>query len=39
MSPDMIYFMKVNAAILFFYAFYRLFFYNDTPRFHGIKSS
>ena len=30
MSPDMIYFMKVNAAILFFYAFYRLFFYNDT---------
>ena len=30
MSPELIYFLKVNIAITLFYAFYRLFFYKDT---------
>lgn len=30
MSPEFAYFLKVNAAFAFFYAFYRLFFYKDT---------
>lgn len=30
MSPEFAYFLKVNVAFVFFYAFYRLFFYKDT---------
>lgn len=30
MTPELAYFLKVNVAIAFFYAFYRLFFYKDT---------
>ncbi|MCD8177575.1 MAG: M56 family metallopeptidase [Tannerellaceae bacterium] len=30
MSPELIYFIKINAALVIFYAFYRLFFYKDT---------
>lgn len=30
MDPAIIYFIKVNIALLLFYAFYRLFFYKDT---------
>ncbi|MDR0657429.1 MAG: TonB family protein [Mediterranea sp.] len=30
MSPELAYFLKVNIAIALFYAFYRLFFYEDT---------
>jgi len=30
MSPEFAYFLKVNVAFAFFYAFYRLFFYKDT---------
>lgn len=30
MSPELTYFLKVNVALILFYAFYRLFFYKDT---------
>lgn len=30
MNPELIYFLKINAGIALFYAFYRLFFYKDT---------
>ncbi|MDR1203623.1 MAG: M56 family metallopeptidase [Tannerellaceae bacterium] len=30
MSPEFAYFIKVNIALMLFYAFYRLFFYKDT---------
>ena len=30
MTPELVYFFKVNIAIALFYAFYRLFFYKDT---------
>ncbi|WP_277466691.1 M56 family metallopeptidase [Parabacteroides sp. PF5-6] len=30
MSPELAYFLKVNVAFAFFYAFYRLLFYKDT---------
>lgn len=30
MTPEVTYFLKVNAGIIIFYAFYRLFFYKDT---------
>lgn len=30
MNPELAYFLKVNAGIALFYAFYRLFFYRDT---------
>ncbi|MEG0888049.1 MAG: M56 family metallopeptidase [Bacteroides sp.] len=30
MNPEWVYFLKVNAGIALFYAFYRLFFYRDT---------
>ena len=30
MYPEFIYFLKVNIALVLFYAFYRLFFYSDT---------
>jgi TonB family protein len=30
MSPETVYFLKVNIAFALFYAFYRLFFYKDT---------
>lgn len=30
LSPEVVYFLKVNAAFALFYAFYRLFFYEDT---------
>ncbi|MDR1879911.1 MAG: TonB family protein [Tannerellaceae bacterium] len=30
MSPEAIYLLKVNVALVLFYAFYRLFFYKDT---------
>ncbi|SEF87339.1 M56 family metallopeptidase [Parabacteroides chinchillae] len=30
MNPEFAYFMKVNMALVLFYAFYRLFFYKDT---------
>ncbi|MDR0430274.1 MAG: M56 family metallopeptidase [Tannerellaceae bacterium] len=30
MSPVLVYFLKVNIAFMIFYAFYRLFFYEDT---------
>lgn len=30
MTPELAYFLKVNVAIVLFYAFYRLFFYKDT---------
>lgn len=30
LSPEAIYFLKVNGAFVLFYAFYRLFFYKDT---------
>lgn len=30
MTPEFAYFLKVNAAFIFLYAFYRLFFYKDT---------
>lgn len=30
MAPDFIYFIKINTALIVFYAFYRLFFYKDT---------
>lgn len=30
MTPELAYFLKINVAIILFYAFYRLFFYKDT---------
>lgn len=30
LAPEIVYFLKVNAAFALFYAFYRLFFYKDT---------
>ena len=30
MTPELAYFLKINVAIVLFYAFYRLFFYKDT---------
>ncbi|NDV58731.1 M56 family metallopeptidase [Bacteroides sp. 519] len=30
MNPELIYFLKVNLAMVVFYGFYRLFFYKDT---------
>lgn len=30
MTPEVTYFLKVNAGVIIFYAFYRLFFYKDT---------
>ena len=30
MTPELVYFLKINVAIALFYAFYRLFFYKDT---------
>lgn len=30
MNPELAYFLKINAGIALFYAFYRLFFYKDT---------
>ena len=30
MTPELIYFLKVNIAFIFLYGFYRLFFYKDT---------
>ena len=30
MTPELAYFLKINAGIALFYAFYRLFFYKDT---------
>ncbi|MCC8094564.1 MAG: hypothetical protein LIP05_03900 [Tannerellaceae bacterium] len=30
MTPAIVYYIKVNIALLLFYAFYRLFFYKDT---------
>lgn len=30
LAPEVVYFLKVNAAFALFYAFYRLFFYKDT---------
>lgn len=30
MTPEIVYFFKVNLALVLFYAFYRLFFYKDT---------
>ncbi|GHT37218.1 cell envelope biogenesis protein TonB [Bacteroidia bacterium] len=35
MTPEFAYFLKVNAALALFYAFYRLFFYKDT--FFGLR--
>lgn len=30
MTPEIIYFLKINLAVVLFYGFYRLFFYKDT---------
>lgn len=30
MTPELAYFLKINVALVLFYAFYRLFFHKDT---------